>query len=58
MQNGGMRWEANAASQKAQQNWKRVVDMSGPPAIVGNNVCAATYQGKVGFADIVNGTNR
>lgn len=58
MQNGGMRWEANAAEPKGATELERVVDMSGAPAIVGNNVCAATYQGKVGCFDIANGTNR
>lgn len=58
LQNGGLRWEVSAAEPKGATELERVVDMSGAPVIVNNNVCAATYQGRVGCYDIANGTNR
>lgn len=58
LQNGGMRWEVNAAEPKGATELERVVDMSGAPAIVGATVCAATYQGRVGCFDAANGTSR
>ena len=47
LQNGGLRWEATAAEPKGATELERIVDMSGAPALVGNTVCAASYQGRV-----------
>ncbi|WMW82292.1 outer membrane protein assembly factor BamB [Undibacterium cyanobacteriorum] len=58
LQNGGLRWEVSAAEPKGATELERVVDMSGAPAIVSGNVCAATYQGRVGCFDLSNGSNR
>ncbi|MFZ6800329.1 outer membrane protein assembly factor BamB [Undibacterium sp. Di24W] len=56
LQNGGLRWEATAAEPKGATELERIVDMSGAPAVVGNNVCAASYQGRVGCFDLANGS--
>ena len=58
LQNGGLRWEVSAAEPKGATELDRVVDMSGAPALAGNNVCAVTYQGRVGCFDMANGSNR
>ncbi len=58
LQNGGLRWEVTAAEPKGATELERVVDMSGAPVVVSNNVCAVTYQGRVGCFDITNGSNR
>ncbi len=58
LQNGGLRWEVTAAEPKGATELERVVDMSGSPVVVNSNVCAVTYQGRVGCFDIANGTNR
>jgi outer membrane protein assembly factor BamB len=58
MQNGGARWEATAAEAKGATELERIVDMSGTPALVGSNVCVATYQGRVGCFDVANGSAR
>lgn len=56
LQNGGLRWEATAAEPKGATELERIVDMSGAPALVGNTVCAASYQGRVACFDAANGT--
>lgn len=56
LQNGGLRWEATAAEPKGATELERIVDMSGAPAVVGNNACAASYQGRVGCFDLTNGS--
>jgi outer membrane protein assembly factor BamB len=55
LQNGGLRWEATAAEPKGATELERIVDMSGAPALVGNTVCAASYQGRVACFDAANG---
>lgn len=56
LQNGGLRWEATAAEPKGATELERIVDMSGAPAVVGNNACVASYQGRVGCFDLTNGS--
>ena len=58
LQNGGMRWEASAADPKGSTELERIVDMAGAPAIVGNNACAVTYQGRVACFDLETGSTR
>lgn len=58
LSNGGMRWEVAVAEPKGATELERVVDVTGTPAIHGNSVCTATYQGKVGCFDLSNGASR
>lgn len=58
LQNGGVRWESTVAEPKGATELERVVDMSGAPAIVGSNVCATSYQGRVACFDLSNGSQR
>lgn len=56
--NGGVRWEVSAADAKGATELERIVDVTGTPAIYGSNVCAATYQGKVGCFDLSTGASK
>lgn len=58
LQNGGMRWEASTAEAKGSTELERIVDMSGTPVIVGSNVCAIAYQGRVACFDVGSGAVR
>ena len=51
LSNGGVRWEATVALPKGTTELERVVDVVGDPALQGREVCAASYQGRVGCYD-------
>ena len=53
--NGGVRWEATVALPKGGTELERVTDVVGDPAVQGREVCAATYQGRVGCYETANG---
>ncbi|HYL91174.1 MAG TPA: outer membrane protein assembly factor BamB [Burkholderiales bacterium] len=53
--NGGVRWEATVALPKGATELERVADVVGVPAVQEREVCAATYQGRVGCYEIANG---
>lgn len=53
--NGGQRWEATVALPKGATELERVTDVVGDPALVGREVCAAAYQGRVGCFDADSG---
>jgi outer membrane protein assembly factor BamB len=55
LSNGGMRWEATVALPKGGTELERVTDIVGDPAVQGREVCAATYQGRVGCYELANG---
>ena len=52
---GGPRWEATVALPKGTTELERVTDVVGDPAIVGGEVCAAAYQGRIACFDTRNG---
>lgn len=56
--NGGPRWEVLIGEPRGTTELERVVDLTGFPAVFDRDVCAAAYQGRVGCADVVNGTMR
>lgn len=56
--NGGLRWEAVVGEPKGATELERVADVSGFPAIVGRDVCASAYQGRVGCFDLNTGALR
>ncbi|MFZ6772219.1 outer membrane protein assembly factor BamB [Undibacterium sp. SXout7W] len=58
LSNGGIKWEAVVGEPKGSTELERVADVSGSPAIVGRDVCAAAYQGRVGCYDVVTGSSR
>lgn len=55
LSNGGVRWEATVAVPKGGTELERVSDVVGDPAAQGREVCAATYQGRVGCYEVASG---
>lgn len=58
MNNGGVRWEAAVGDPRGATELERIADVSGMPVIVGRDICAAAYQGRVGCVDAVTGAGR
>lgn len=52
---GGPRWEATVALPKGTTELERVTDVVGDPVVVGREICAAAYQGRVACFDTRNG---
>jgi outer membrane protein assembly factor BamB len=55
LSNGGLRWEATVALPKGNTELERVTDVVGDPAVMGREVCAAAYQGRVACYETANG---
>ena len=55
LSNGGVRWEATVALPKGATELERVADVVGSPAVQEREVCAATYQGRVGCYEVATG---
>lgn len=58
LQNGGQRWEIAAGEARGATELERISDVSGMPAVMGQDVCVTSFQGRVGCYDLVNGTAR
>ena len=58
LDSGAVRWEATAAVPKGATELERIADVSGTPAVMGQEVCTAAYQGHLGCYDIVSGAVR
>lgn len=54
--NGGPWWEIAIGDPRGTTELERVADASGMPVIVGRDVCAVAYQGRVGCFDAGSGT--
>ena len=54
--NGSARWEVPLASPRGTNDVERLVDLVGPPARIGNVVCARAFQAAVACVDAVRGT--
>ncbi len=52
---GVVRWEATVALPKGANELERVTDIVGDPAVLGREVCAAAFQGRVACYDAQNG---
>jgi outer membrane protein assembly factor BamB len=55
VQTGAVRWEVRVAISQGRSEIERIVDVDGGMAIVGNELYAASYQGRVVGIDINNG---
>jgi len=53
---GALRWEASVAVPKGATELERVADVVGTPIVVGREVCAAAFQGRLGCFDVTSGT--
>lgn len=56
--NGAPRWEATVGDPRGATELERIADISGDPIVLGKEVCAVAYQGKVGCFDIASGAVR
>jgi outer membrane protein assembly factor BamB len=55
LSSGAVRWEATVALPKGATELERVTDVVGSPVVQEREVCAATYQGRVGCYEIATG---
>lgn len=56
--NGGPIWEVQVGDPRGTTEMERVADVSGLPAVAGNDVCVVTYQSRIGCFDTGAGTVR
>jgi outer membrane protein assembly factor BamB len=56
--NGGPRWEVAVGDPRGATELERISDVSGMPVLVGRDVCAVAYQGRMGCVDAVSGATR
>jgi outer membrane protein assembly factor BamB len=55
---GAPRWEVAVGEARGATELERVTDIGGTPVVFDNDVCAASYQGRVGCFDIATGAAR
>jgi outer membrane protein assembly factor BamB len=53
--NGGLIWELTVALPEGTTELERIADVTGMPVLYRQNLCAATFQGRVSCFDITNG---
>lgn len=58
LNNGGVRWEAIVGEPKGATELERVADVSGAPVVLGRDICASSYQGRVACFDLGTGALR
>ncbi len=56
--NGGVRWEAAVGAPKGATELERMTDTSGMPVVDGADICASSYQGRLGCFNTVSGVAR
>jgi outer membrane protein assembly factor BamB len=55
---GAPRWEIAVGESRGATELERVTDIGGTPVVIENDVCAVSYQGRVGCFDLLTGTAR
>lgn len=55
LETGALRWEATVSQPKGSTELERVSDVSGDPALLGREICAASYQGRAACFDLQSG---
>ncbi len=55
---GVARWDAAIAEPRGATELERVADVSGTPALLGREICATSYQGRLACVDVGNGSVR
>lgn len=55
---GAPRWEVSVSEPRGATELERVSDVSGMPALMGKDICATSYQGRIACVDSGNGTLR
>ncbi len=56
--NGGPRWEVAVGDPRGTTELERVADISGAPVLVGSEICAVAYQGRLACFDAASGAVR
>ncbi len=56
--NGTVRWDAPVAEPRGATEVERLADVQGTPLVLGGDVCAAAFQGRVACFEIANGNLR
>lgn len=56
--NGGIRWEAAVGDPRGATELERIADTAGMPVLVGNDICAVAYRGRVSCFDAGSGAAR
>lgn len=55
---GAARWEIAVGEPRGATELERVADLSGSPVVIGSDVCAVSYQGRIGCFDANSGVAR
>jgi outer membrane protein assembly factor BamB len=55
---GAPRWEIAVGESRGATELERVTDIGGTPVVIENDVCAVSYQGRVGCFDLLTGAAR
>jgi outer membrane protein assembly factor BamB len=55
---GAPRWEIAVGESRGATELERVTDIGGAPVVIENDVCAVSYQGRVGCFDLLTGAAR
>lgn len=58
MLTGAARWEVAVGESRGATELERVTDIGGTPVLFDKDVCAVSYQGRVGCFDVATGTSR
>jgi outer membrane protein assembly factor BamB len=58
LSNGGPRWEVAVGDPRGATELERIADVSGMPLLLGRDVCAVAYQGRLGCVDAASGATR
>lgn len=58
LSNGAPVWEVAVGDPRGATELERVADVSGAPVIVGRDICAVAYQGRIGCVDALTGAAR
>jgi len=57
LDSGAVRWEGTVAVPRGTSELERVADVVGAPVISGRELCAVTYQGRIGCFDVGSGNS-
>ena len=55
LSSGAPRWDVPLAQPKGTTELERIADVVGSPLVIGRELCAATYQGRIGCLDVATG---
>lgn len=58
LSNGGPRWEAAVGEPRGATELERIADVSGAPVLLGREICAVAYQGRVACFEAASGQVR